>query len=87
VLYVNGAEAARNTLEHTVPIMFPEDETFDVGIDSRTPLALIEYRYDCPFRFTGKILKLDFNLGPSQYTAADREQLPAIAERVARQKD
>ncbi len=87
VLYVNGAEVARKTMEHTVPVMFPEDETFDVGIDTRTPLALIEYRYDCPFKFTGKIHKLDYNLGPSQYTEADREQLKAIRERVARQKD
>ena len=47
----------------------------------------IEYRYDCPFKFTGKINKLTFDLGPAQYTEADRQQLPAIADRVARAKD
>src|SRR4051812_47128648 len=31
VLYVDGRESARNSLEHTTPITFPEDETFDVG--------------------------------------------------------
>ena len=36
--------------------------TFDVGLDTRTPLALVEYRYDGPFRFTGTIDKLTFNL-------------------------
>ena len=87
ILYVDGREVARNSMEHTTPIMFPEDETFDVGMDTRTPLAFIEYRYDCPFKFTGKINKLTFDLGPAQYTETDREQLPAIAKRVALSKD
>jgi arylsulfatase A-like enzyme len=64
VLYVDGKEAARNSMEHTTPITFPEDETFDIGQDTRTPLALIEYRYDVPFKFTGKIDKLTFKLEP-----------------------
>jgi arylsulfatase len=87
VLYVDGEEVDRQTMEHTIPITLPEDETFDVGLDTRTPVALLEYRYDCPFRFTGKISRLTFDLGEPQYTQADREQLPAIAERVARAKD
>ena len=33
-------------------------KTFDVGQDTRTGVAMIEYRYDCPFKFTGKIDKL-----------------------------
>ena len=70
VLSVDGTEVARNTLEHTVPITFPEDETFDVGEDTRTGVALIEYRYDVPFKFTGKIDKLTFKLEPEQNTAA-----------------
>jgi arylsulfatase len=64
VLSVDGKEVARNTLEHTTPIMFPEDETFDVGLDTRTGVALLEYRYDPPFKFTGKIDKLTFKLEP-----------------------
>ena len=86
VLSVDGKEVAKNSMEHTTPIMFPEDEDFDVGQDTRTPVALIEYRYDCPFKFTGKIDKLTFDLGPTQYTEADRKQLPAIADRVAPRK-
>jgi hypothetical protein len=39
------------------------------------------------FKFTGKTGKLTFNLGPVQYTEADRKLLPATAERVARSKD
>jgi hypothetical protein len=64
VLSVDGKEVAKNSMEHTTPITFPEDETFDIGQDTRTPLALIEYRYDVPFRFTGKIDKLTFKLEP-----------------------
>ena len=69
-LFVDGKSVAKKKLENTTPVMFPEDEDFDVGQDTRTGVAMIEYRYDCPFKFTGKILKLRFDLGPAQYTAA-----------------
>ena len=36
VLSVDGQEVARNSMEHTTPITFPEDETFDIGQDTRT---------------------------------------------------
>ena len=64
VLYVDGQEMARNSMEHTIPITFPEDETFDIGQDTRTGVAMLEYRYDVPFKFTGKINKLTFKLEP-----------------------
>jgi hypothetical protein len=64
VLYVDGKEVARNSMDHTTPITFPEDKIFDVGQDTRTPLALVEYRYEVPFKFTGKINKLTFKLEP-----------------------
>ena len=62
VLSVDGKEVARNTMEHTIPVTFPEDETFDIGQDTRTGVAMVEYRYDVPFKFTGKISKLTFKL-------------------------
>ena len=57
VLSVDGKEVAKNSMDHTIPVTFPEDETFDVGQDTRTGVALVEYRYDVPFKFTGKIDK------------------------------
>ena len=57
---VDGKEVARIALDHTTPITFPE-ESFDVGLDTRTGVALVEYRYDVPFKFTGKIDKLRSN--------------------------
>src|SRR4029078_10278118 len=65
VLCVDGKEVARNSLEHTTPIPFPEDETVDVGQDPRTGVALVEYRYDSPFKFTGRVNKLTCKLEPA----------------------
>ncbi len=84
VLSVDGKEVARNSLEHSTPITFPEDETFDIGSDTRSGVALLEYRYDVPFKFTGKINKLTFNLGPHLVTAEEREQMQGT---VARARD
>ena len=64
VLSVDGKEVARKSIEHTTPVTFPEDETFDVGQDTRTGIAMLEDRYDVPFKFTGKITRLTFTLKP-----------------------
>ena len=87
VLSVDGKEVARNSMEHATPITFPEDETFDIGQDTRTGVAMIEYRYEPPFTFTGTIDKVIFNLEPEQYTAEEQQQMPAIRDRAARAKD
>ena len=70
VLLVDGKEVARNSMEHGTPITFAEDETFDVGLDTRTGVAMIEYRYDPPFKFTGTIDKLTFRLEPEPKATA-----------------
>jgi arylsulfatase len=66
VLSVDGKEVARNSMDHTTPITFPEDETFDVGLDTRAPVAALEYHYDSPFKFSGKLAKLTFELDPER---------------------
>ena len=70
VFMVDGRELARKTLKHTIPLLMTIDETFDVGIDTRTP---VDDSYQLPFRFTGTIDKLTFKLGPSQMSAADKK--------------
>ena len=40
VLYVDGKEVDRQSMEHGTPITFAEEETFDVGFDTRTGVAL-----------------------------------------------
>jgi arylsulfatase len=57
------------------------DETFDIGLDTRTP---VDFSYDVPFRFTGTINKLTYNLGPEQLSAEDKK---AAVEVLARAKD
>ena len=71
VLSVDGKEVDRKSMEHTTPITFPEDESFDVGQDTRTGVAMLEYRYDVPFKFTGKINKLTFKLEPEPKVVPD----------------
>jgi arylsulfatase len=82
VLSVDGKEVARNTMDHTTPITFPEDETFDIGQDTRTGVAMLEYRYDVPFKFTGKINKVTFNLGSEQLTAEERKEMQTARARA-----
>jgi arylsulfatase len=80
VLLVDGKEVDRNSIEHGTPVTFPEDETFDVGQDTRTGVAMIEYRYDPPFKFTGKINTLTFKLeSESKATESKAELGPTAA--------
>ncbi len=69
VLSVDGKEVARNSMENSTPITFPEDETFDIGSDTRTGVSMLEFRYDSPFPFTGTIDKLTFDIAPQQLSA------------------
>ena len=79
VLTVDGKEAAKKSMEHSTPITFPEDETFDVGLDTRTGVAMLEYRYDSPFPFTGTIDKLTFNLEPDKPAPESKAELGPTA--------
>jgi arylsulfatase len=81
VFTVDGKEFARKTIPHTIPVLMAIDETFDIGVDTRTA---VDDSYKLPFRFTGTIDKLTFKLGPDQMTAADQK---AAAEAVARARD
>ena len=81
VLTADGKEVARKKIDHTIPLLMAIDETFDVGSDTRTA---VNNDYKLPFRFTGTIDKLTFNLGPEQLTDADKK---AIAEKMARARD
>jgi arylsulfatase A-like enzyme len=81
-LIVDGQSVATKSLDHTTPIMFPEDETFDVGLDTGTPVSLLEYHYDCPFKFNGTIDQLTFELGPKQLGLGDQEKAAKVGAEV-----
>jgi len=47
----------------------PEDESFGIGSDTRSGVAMLKYRYDPPSKFNGKIDKLTFKLEPNKEAA------------------
>jgi len=77
VLKVDGQVVATNKIPHTVAFLWPRDETFDVGIDTRTSVQQKDYQV--PFAFSGKLNKLTFKLGPEQMVAEDLEKAKAAA--------
>jgi hypothetical protein len=81
VLSVDGRELAKKTIKHTIPMIMALDETFDVGLDTRTG---VDHSYELPFEFTGTIDRLTFKLGPSQMSEAEQK---TAAEAVAMAHD
>jgi arylsulfatase A-like enzyme len=79
VLTVDGKEVARKTVPHTIPLLMAIDETFDIGMDTRTA---VNDDYKLPFQFTGKIDKLTFKLGPSQLRPVDQKAADDAARSV-----
>ena len=59
------------TVPHTIPFLMAIDETFDVGVDTRTPVG--DRDYQVPFRFTGKIDKLTCTLGTEQLSEVEKK--------------
>ncbi|MGH9868780.1 MAG: arylsulfatase [Candidatus Polarisedimenticolia bacterium] len=70
VLKVDGKAVATRKVPHTIPFLMTIDETFDVGVDLRTPVD--DRDYQVPFKFTGAIEKLTLKLGKEQLANADR---------------
>ena len=80
VLKVDGNEVRALRIPKTVPFLLPQDETFDVGVDTRT--GVNDHDYQVPFRFNGKINKLTFNLGPVQLTEAEQKKVQEAAAKA-----
>jgi arylsulfatase len=78
VLSVDGKEVDNKKIPNTCPALMTIDETFDVGVDTRT--GVDDKDYQPPFRFTGKLEKLTIKLGPNQMLAVDEK---ARAEAMA----
>jgi len=57
-LLVNGKEVGKVTVERTVPTLFTASESFDVGMDKGSGVAM-EYHDKIPFKFNGKINKIN----------------------------
>jgi arylsulfatase len=72
-LTVDGKVVATQTLERTIPLLLPWDETFDIGSDTGTPVD--DQDYQVPFPFTGKIDKLIISVSPPILSEEDERKL------------
>jgi arylsulfatase len=57
--WINGKEAATGTVQRTAPMVFTASETFDVGMDTLSPVA-DAYFDEAPFKFEGTLKRLRF---------------------------
>jgi len=80
VLSIDGQQVESKTIPHTIPFIMSIDETFDVGIDTRTPVD--DKDYQVPFRFTGKLDKLTVNLKPEPRSAEEQRRWDEAARQV-----
>ena len=72
-LKVDGKVVATKKMEHTVPLILPWDETFDIGADTGTPVD--DKDYQVPFKLTAKLDKLTIKMDPPKLTPADKKKL------------
>jgi arylsulfatase A-like enzyme len=82
VLKVDDKVVATGKQANSIAFLQVSDETFDVGVDTRT--GVNDKDYQVPFAFNGTINKLTVNLGPTQFSAAEEAK---IREATARAKD
>jgi arylsulfatase A-like enzyme len=61
---VNGKPVGRGRIGRSVPAAFTASETFDIGMDLGSPVSL-DYHDRAPFKFTGRIEKIDIRYIPS----------------------
>ena len=80
-LKVDGKVVSTQTIERTVPLVLPWDETFDIGSDTGTPVD--DRDYQVPFKFAGKINKLTIAVAPPVLTPADVKKLQEAAASAA----
>ena len=79
-LSVDGKEVASKTIPYTIPFVVTIDESFDVGVDTRTGVDANDYQP--PFRFTGKLVKLTVNLKPEPMSAEDQKRWDTALKQV-----
>jgi arylsulfatase len=81
-LSVDGKQVAQGKIERTILVRFSLDETFDVGMDTGTPVVE-DYVNKMPFKFTGDLTKVVIELGKSGLTASDEKELEEVKEKAA----
>jgi Sulfatase len=72
-LKVDGETVDSHPMPKSLQVSIGWVETFNVGIDTGTPVD--DQDYSVPFKFTGTINKLTVALGPEQLTPQEREMI------------
>jgi len=81
VLKVDDKVVATGKQANSISFLQVADETFDVGIDTRT--GVNDKDYQVPFAFDGTIHKLTVDLGPTQLTEVDQAKVRAADARAS----
>jgi arylsulfatase len=79
-LKVDGKVVATGKQANSIAFLQVADETFDVGVDTRT--SVNEKDYQVPFAFNGKIDKFTVKLGPPLMLSAEQQRAAAEAARA-----
>ena len=74
VIGINGKEVGREKIANTVAGRFGLDN-FGVGSDTGSPVS---NTYEGPFAFTGKIDRVDIELGPRNLSPEDEAKLHSM---------
>jgi arylsulfatase len=69
-LFVNDKKVAEGRVDKTVLGRFSADETFDVGMDTGSPVSTA---YQSPFKFAGTLKKVEIDFVPETLDAQDQE--------------
>jgi arylsulfatase A-like enzyme len=72
-LKVDGNVVDTHPMPRSLPVGIGWVETFNVGVDTGTPVD--DQDYQIPFRFTGTLNQLTVKLGPEELTPAEREMI------------
>jgi arylsulfatase len=81
-LFVDDKQVADCKVAQTLPARFSLDETFDVGMDTGTPIVE-DYADKMPYAFTGTLDRLVVVLEPEKLSAAEQRRLnEALAKAI-----
>jgi arylsulfatase len=76
-MFVNDKKVGEGRIAETVPGRYSADETFDIGLDTGSPVS---NDYASPNPFTGAIKKVNIHLEPAMTNHTDNEQIRKVEE-------
>ena len=79
---VDGKQVAQRSLPKMLPFIWQWDETFDIGLDTGSPVD--DRDYQVPFAFTGKLSRITFDLGETSVSPAS---IKAMMEMLQKKRD